>query len=110
MPDWPLRASSGSHALMGERLAERQPPLRPHYDSAAPEVDFGGLATFNLALVFIDDVPESLAIGWHTCGESGMRLEHHGASQLRSWLERSAFVRVAGHNETNQIGLQATIA
>jgi len=79
--------------------------LRPHYDSAAPEVDFGGLATFNLASVFIDDVPKGLAIGWHTCGDSGMRLEHH-----RSWLERSAFVRVAGHNETNQIGLQATVA
>src|SRR5215470_14076664 len=30
--------------------------LRPHYNFAAPEVDFTGLATFNLASVFEDGV------------------------------------------------------
>jgi hypothetical protein len=61
--------------------------LRPHYNSVVPEVDFGGLATFNLASVFGDDVPDSLT-------NRGL----------------FAFVRAAGLNDTKQIGRQAAVA
>ena len=79
--------------------------LWSHDNSAAPEVDFGGLTTFNPAVVFRYDVPDR-----HARNPCNQRVGDHLRRIHYLRLDRSAFVRIAGHNNTNQIGIQATVA